>query len=99
MLYDLIQIKHGKEVIMMTDVLTKVQDRKKQLSQSQRKMKVIYKIKPSTEVTVKYRKPPVFGFDPSGDADKVRLRRSKAKRTKTKAVKAKAKMASRDVVD
>ena len=51
-LYDLIQTRRGKESVMMTDTLPKVNDRMKTLRSSQRKgikgEKVVYTIRPST---------------------------------------------------
>lgn len=51
MLYDLIQKKRGKETIIMTDELSKVNDRVKTLRRSQRKgikgQRIEYSISPS----------------------------------------------------
>lgn len=51
LLYDLIQTRRGKETIMMTDTLPKVNDRMKKLRSSQRKGikgdKVVYTVCPS----------------------------------------------------
>jgi hypothetical protein len=59
-LYDLIQKRRGKETIMMTDTLPKVNDRMKQLRSSQRKGikgdKVVYSVRPSEEQTEKFRR-------------------------------------------
>ncbi len=60
MLYNLIQKRRGKETVMMTDSLTKVNARRKMLLASQRKgikgEKAIYTIIPTDE-TDKYKKP------------------------------------------
>jgi len=51
-LFDLIQTRKGKESLMMTDTLPKVNDRMRQLRSSQRKgikgEKVVYTVRPST---------------------------------------------------
>lgn len=75
MLYNLIQKRRGKETVVMTDQLSKVKDRKKTLSASQRKGikgdKVEYFIQPTTEIA-KFQKKP---HDPhlSGDRQSPRL--------------------------
>ena len=52
MLYDLIQTRRGKDTVMMTDTLPKVNDRMRTLRSSQRKGvkgdKVVYTVMPST---------------------------------------------------
>ena len=55
MLHNLIRIKKGKQEIVMTDVLTKVQARMKQLKASQRGLKQVdYKIV-ETDSNIKYK--------------------------------------------
>lgn len=83
MLYNLVQIRGGKETIYMTDTRIKCMARKKVLLDSQRG-KNHYYIIVSTEDTEKYRKPPNMNFDPSGDAGsrKYRNRKAKAKHLK-----------------
>jgi hypothetical protein len=59
MMYDLIQTRKGKETVMMTDTLPKVNDRMRTLRSSQRKgikgEKVVYTVRPS-ENTDKFRR-------------------------------------------
>lgn len=90
-LYDLVQTRKGKETVVMTDSLPKVNARMKALRLSHKKGcggdKVTYVVHPA-EDNIKYHKPPVFAFDPSGDAPKAKIRRQKAKRIKNKAKKA-----------
>lgn len=70
MLYNLIQSRKGKQTIVMTDNLTKVNNRLKTLRNSQRKgikgEKVIYTIAP-TDNNVKFRQKPHDGSYLSGD--------------------------------
>lgn len=72
-LFSLYCCKTGQ--LYVTDVYKKVLARKRQLEVSQRQK---YEIR--EEGQEKYRKPPCFNFDPSGDADKYRERKAKAKR-------------------
>lgn len=85
-LFTLVQVKSGKETVYMTDVLPKVKARKKVLEDSQRKQRINYSIRPANEDEEKYRRPPSFNFDPSGDtgSKKYRQRKAKAKRIKQK---------------
>lgn len=85
-LFTLVSTKSGKEIIYMTDIFTKVKARKKVLENSQRKMNNNYSIRPAIEGEEKYRRPPSFNFDPSGDAGsgKYIKRKAKAKRVKQK---------------
>ena len=70
----------------MTDVLAKVKARKKALEVSQRGQRMNYSIRPALPEELKYRRPPSFNFDPSGDAGSRRYlaRKAKAKRIKQK---------------
>ena len=65
MLYNLIKKYKGKETVMMTDSLAKVNARKKELSSSQRggikNQRVEYVVVPTTE-TDKFKKKPVKYF-------------------------------------
>lgn len=85
-LFTLVHVRSGKEEIYMTDVWTKVKARKKVLETSQRGKKTNYSIRPATEDEEKYRRPPSFNFDPSGDAGskKHRHRKARAKSIKQK---------------
>lgn len=85
MLYDLVLVKSGKETVYMTDTLPKVKARKRALETSQRKDRPNYVIR-EAEDNVKYRRPPSFNFDPSGDAGskKYLKRKANAKRIKQK---------------
>lgn len=85
-LYTLVRIQSGKEIVYMTDSLPKVKARKKALEQSQRWQRTNYSIRPANADELKYRRPPSFNFDPSGDAGskKYRNRKAKAKRIKQK---------------
>lgn len=78
----------------MTDSLPKVNDRMKTLRKSHSKGikgdRVVYDVRPA-EDNIKYRKPPVMAFDPSGDAPQARIKRQKIKRMKCKARKAQEK--------
>jgi hypothetical protein len=47
-LFDLIQTQRGKESLMMTDTLPKVNDRMKTLRSSHKGDKVVYTVRPST---------------------------------------------------
>ena len=62
MLYNLIRKWRGKETLMMTDDLSKVNDKRKKLLMSQRKgikgQQVTYTVKPAEVDDVKYEKPP-----------------------------------------
>ena len=68
MLYDLVQRRRGKETVVMTDELSKVNDRMKTLRKCQRKgikgNRVEYSVRPSQEAA-KYKQKP-HGYDPSG---------------------------------
>lgn len=55
MLYDLIQTKKGKDIVVMTDTLPKVNDRMRTLRDSQRGKNVSFNIVP-TENSTKFRK-------------------------------------------
>ena len=59
MLYNLIQLRRGKETVMMTDTLPKVNDRMRELRSSQRKGvkgdRVVYSVR-STDETNKFRR-------------------------------------------
>ena len=70
----------------MTDTLPKVKARKTALETSQRKQRTNYSIRPANEDEEKYRRPPSFNFDPSGDAGSKKYldRKAKAKRIKQK---------------
>lgn len=72
MLYDLIQVRRGKEIVMMTDTRTKVQDRMKTLRASHRKgvngEKVQYSIRPSEDEKFK-RKPHTQAWRAGGYSD------------------------------
>lgn len=57
MLYNLIQISQGKETIVMTDSLPKVNNRVKVLRSSKR-FNTTYKIKKAEEKTEKFKQPP-----------------------------------------
>jgi hypothetical protein len=85
-LYTLVKTQSGKETVYMTDVLPKVKARKKALEQSQRGQRPNYSIRPAHPEELKYRRPPSFNFDPSGDAgsSKYLHRKAKAKRIKQK---------------
>ncbi len=85
-LHTLVKIHGGKETVYMTDVLPKVKARKKTLEQSQRGQRLNYHIRPALPEELKYRRPPSFNFDPSGDAgsSKYLKRKAKAKRIKQK---------------
>ncbi len=85
-LYTLVKIQSGKETVYMTDALPKVKARKKALEQSQRGQRTNYSIRPANPDELKYRRPPSFNFDPSGDAGsrKYVSRKAKAKRIKQK---------------
>lgn len=86
MLYTLVKTHGGKETVYMTDVLPKVKARKKALETSQRGQRPNYSIRPANEDELKYRRPPSFNFDPSGDAGSAKYirRKAKAKRIKQK---------------
>jgi hypothetical protein len=85
-LFTLVLTKSGKEVAYMTDTLVKVKARKKTLENSQRGIRTNYSIRPALEDEEKYRRPPNFNFDPSGDAGskKYLQRKARAKRIKQK---------------
>lgn len=85
-LHTLVRTHGGKETVYMTDSLPKVKARKKALEQSQRGQRMNYSIRPALPEELKYRRPPSFNFDPSGDAgsDKYLRRKAKAKRIKQK---------------
>lgn len=83
-LHTLVKIHGGKETVYMTDVLSKVKARKKALEQSQRGQRPNYNIRPALPEELKYRRPPSFNFDPSGDTNNYRKRKAKAKRIKQK---------------
>ncbi len=85
-LFSLVHTSSNKETVYMTDVLTKVKARKKQLETSQRGKKTNYSIRPANENEEKYQRPPSMNFDPSGDANskKYRNRKARAKRIKQK---------------
>ena len=85
-LYTLVKIQSGKETVYMTDVFPKVKARKKALEQSQRGQRSNYSIRAALPEELKYRRPPSFNFDPSGDAGskKYLSRKAKAKRIKQK---------------
>jgi hypothetical protein len=89
-LFTLVSVKKGKETVYMTDSLPKVKARKKALETSQRKQHTNYNIRPANEGEVKYRRPPSFNFDPSGDTENYRKRKAKAKRIKQKNPREKA---------
>lgn len=57
MLYNLIQVSQGKEIIVMTDSLPKVNNRIKVLRSSQRN-KTVYKVKKAEEETEKFKQKP-----------------------------------------
>jgi Cys-tRNA synthase (O-phospho-L-seryl-tRNA:Cys-tRNA synthase) len=57
MLYNLIEKKRGKETVVMTDSLPKVNDRMKTLRASLRTKKVSFRVE-KTEETDKYKKKP-----------------------------------------
>ena len=82
MLYDLIQVRGGKETLYMTNSLPKVKARKAQLLQSLRGKNLFFAIRKAEEGNEKYRKPPAMNFDPSGDATTKKhiQRKLKAKR-------------------
>ena len=86
MLYTLIQTKSGKEVVYMTDTFKKVKARKAALENSQRGQRTYYSIRLANDDEDKYRRPPSFNFDPSGDAGSSSYihRKQKAKRIKQK---------------
>lgn len=86
MLHTLVKIHGGKETVYMTDVLPKVKARKKALENSQRGQRPNYSIRPAHPEELKYRRPPSFNFDPSGDAGSSSYirRKAKAKRIKQK---------------
>lgn len=44
MLYELLEVKHGRKTVVMCDTIKNVRDRKKQLLDSQRKTKISYSI-------------------------------------------------------
>lgn len=62
MLYNLIQLRKGKEIVVMTDNLPKVNQRMKTLRSSQRrgikKQKVEYKIQLADDTQEKYKQSP-----------------------------------------
>lgn len=68
MLYDLVQKRRGRETVVMTDELSKVNDRMKTLRKSQRKgikgNRVEYSVRPS-EALGKYKEKP-HSYNPSG---------------------------------
>lgn len=61
MLFHLVRLFRGKETVMMTDTLPRVNARKKQLSSSQRKgvrgQATTYTVRPAAKDAEKYRKP------------------------------------------
>ncbi len=85
-LFTLVLTKSGKETIYMTDTMIKVKARKKALETSQRGIRTNYSIRPALEDEEKYRRPPSFNFDPSGDAGSKKYlnRKARAKRIKQK---------------
>jgi hypothetical protein len=84
MLYNLIQVRGGKETLYMTNTLPKVRARMIQLRQSLRGKNLQFEIRKAEETDEKYRKPPVMNFCPSGDAGTKKhfQRKLKAKRIK-----------------
>ena len=58
MLYDLVKKWRGKESVVMTDQLRKVNSEAKRLRDSQRGMKVEYFVRPSEETTEKFKQKP-----------------------------------------
>lgn len=86
MLHTLVRTHGGKETVYMTDTLPKVKARKRALETSQRNQRMNYSIRPAHENELKYRRPPSFNFDPSGDAGskKYLTRKANAKRIKQK---------------
>ncbi len=85
-LYSLVLTKSGKETVYMTGDIKKVKARKKILEISLRGKKTNFHIRLANEDEEKYRKPPSFNFDPSGDTGSKKhiQRKSKAKRIKQK---------------
>ncbi len=85
-LYTLVRLHKGKEEVYMTDSLPKVKARKKTLENSQRNQRMNYRIREALDNELKYKRPPSFNFDPSGDAGSAKYikRKAKAKRIKQK---------------
>ena len=81
-LFNLIQIRGGKESVYMTDSLPKCRARMKQLRNSLRNQNLTFVIRPAEEGETKYRKPPCERFFSGGDYDNYRKRKAKAKKIK-----------------
>lgn len=81
MLYDLIQIRRGKEIVVMTDEFAKVRSRMKTLRNSHRKgingEKVTYRIQETTTNEKFSRKPhdPRIGCDDATYPPKIRKKK------------------------
>lgn len=75
MLHDLVQVRRGKETVMMTDELPKVNDRMKTLRACQRKgikgQRVRYFIRESVEDTKFKKAPHDITLTPSGKIPRV----------------------------